>query len=68
MAVMNNGDGYWLAASDGQVYAFGDARLYGQRTQGTVTSKVVSIRATPDGRGYWLFLSNGLHVGYGDAG
>ena len=29
MAATRDGEGYWLVAADGSVFAFGDASLYG---------------------------------------
>lgn len=65
--------GYWLAASDGGVFAYGDAVFYGSvgsldPTRPIVLNKpVVGMASTPDGRGYWLVASDGGIFTFGDA-
>jgi hypothetical protein len=50
MASTSDGQGYWLVASDGGVFTFGDAQFYGS-TGGMVLNKpVVGMAATSDGR------------------
>ncbi len=61
------GPGYWLAASDGGVFAFGDASFYGSTGGTTLNAPVVGIAATPHGRGYWLVGSDGGVFAFGDA-
>jgi hypothetical protein len=52
-------DGYWLIASDGGVFGFGDAPFYGS-TGGTPLNKpIVAAASTAGGRGYWLIASDG---------
>ena len=71
MAATPTGGGYWLAASDGRVFAFGDAVTRqsdgGQtvpRTAGTPGpgAPIVSIAASPAGQGYWLAARDGTVV------
>ncbi len=58
---------YWLAASDGGIFAFGGAAYYGS-TGGTILNKpVVGIAATPNGAGYWEVASDGGIFAYGNA-
>jgi hypothetical protein len=59
--------GYWLVASDGGIFAFGDARFFGSTGNLTLNRPVVGMGATPDGRGYWLVASDGGIFSYGDA-
>ncbi len=59
--------GYWLAASDGGVFNFGDAGLFGSAGNMTLNRPIVAIAATPSGDGYWLTASDGGIFGYGDA-
>ena len=61
-----DGLGYWLVASDGGVFAFGDAPFLGS-AGGTSLTGGAGIVPTPDGRGYWLFTSSGGVQNYGDA-
>jgi len=57
-------DGYWLAAADGSVFAFGTA---GDGRSGNLAQPIVGIAATPHGEGYWLATSNGGIFSFGDA-
>ncbi|MDQ3943922.1 MAG: peptidoglycan recognition protein [Actinomycetota bacterium] len=68
LATTPSGHGYWLAATDGRVFAFGDAlprgATPGQAVTGAVgavkpAAPIVSIAAHPDGRGYWLLGADG---------
>ncbi len=68
MASTPDGKGYWLVASDGGVFAYGDATFYGSVGGLPLRSPVVGMTATPDGRGYWLVTSDGSVFAYGDAG
>ena len=68
MASTPDGGGYWLAASDGGVFSFGDAAFYDSMAGQSLSAPVVGIAATPDGRGYWLVASDGGIFAFGDAG
>ena len=59
---------YWLAASDGGIFSYGqDAQFYGS-TGGTPLNKpIVGIATTPDGGGYWEVASDGGIFSFGDA-
>ncbi len=63
-----DGQGYWLVASDGGVFAFGDAGFYGSMGGRSLAAPIVGISSTPDGRGYWLVASDGGLFAFGDAG
>jgi hypothetical protein len=69
LAATPNGQGYWMVASDGGIFAFGNARYDGSVPgQGlTASTPVVGMGATPSGRGYWLATSDGALYAYGDA-
>src|SRR2546425_3731725 len=60
--------GYWLVASDGSVFGFGDAGDYGSAGGTHLAKPIVGMAATPTGHGYWLVASDGGIFGYGDAG
>ena len=60
--------GYWLVASDGGVFAYGDARFYGSTGSLHLNEPIVGMAATPDGEGYWLVASDGGIFAFGDAG
>ena len=67
MAATPDGRGYWEVASDGGLFAFGDARFYGSTGSLPLNQPVVGMAATPDGRGYWLVASDGGLFAFGDA-
>ena len=78
MADMPNGKGYWLLDSNGSVYSYGDARLYGSLRNKHLPKPVIGIpaaqigpavgmAATPDGKGYWLVSVAGDVYSFGDA-
>ena len=58
--------GYWLLASNGGVFAYGDAPFKGAAT-GYVTGRAVAIAPTPSGNGYWVVATDGGVFNYGDA-
>ncbi len=60
--------GYWMVASDGGVFAFGDAGFYGSTGSLVLNSPIVGMATTPDGRGYWLVAADGGLFAFGDAG
>jgi hypothetical protein len=59
--------GYWLAASDGGVFSFGNAAFYGSMGGVRLNNPVVGMAATPSGLGYWLVASDGGVFSFGDA-
>ena len=67
MAATPNGAGYWLVASDGGVFSFGDARFHGSLVHKHLSASVVGMAATPNGAGYWLVASDGGVFSFGDA-
>lgn len=68
MAATPEGNGYWLAAANGAVYCFGDARCYGSpATTGGAPDPVVGIAPTPLGNGYWLATNHGAVYSFGAA-
>ncbi len=60
--------GYRLAATDGGVFAFGQAAFYGAMTGKHLNGPEVAIAATPDDAGYWMAASDGGVFAFGDAG
>ena len=61
------GFGYWLAASDGGVFSFGDARFFGSTGALTLVSPIIGLAATSSGKGYWLAAADGGVFSFGDA-
>ena len=60
-------EGYWLVASDGGIFSYGDAQFYGSTGALHLNKPIVGMAATPDGSGYWLVASDGGIFSYGDA-
>ena len=54
-------------ASDGGIFAFGDADFYGSTGAMHLNEPIVGMAATSDGRGYWLVASDGGIFAFGDA-
>jgi len=67
MAQTPDGGGYWMVASDGGIFSFGDAQFYGSTGAITLNKPIVGMAATPDGKGYWLVASDGGIFAFGDA-
>jgi hypothetical protein len=59
--------GYWLAASDGGIFTYGNAQFYGSTGNIHLNQPIVGMAATPDGKGYWLVASDGGIFTEGDA-
>ena len=67
MAADPNGAGYWLVASDGGIFNYGDAAFFGSTGGIKLNRPIVGISSTPDGDGYWLVASDGGIFNFGDA-
>ena len=67
MAATPDGGGYWMVASDGGIFAYGDAHFYGSTGNIRLNQPVVGMAATPDGKGYWMVAADGGIFAYGDA-
>ncbi len=59
--------GYWLTASDGGIFSFGNATFQGSHGGSPLNKPIVGIASTPDAGGYWLVASDGGVFSYGDA-
>src|SRR5687768_6655616 len=59
--------GYWMAARDGGVFAFGDADFFGSMGATKLNQPVVGMSPTPSGLGYWLVAADGGIFAFGDA-
>ena len=68
LAPTADGQGYWIGASDGGVFAFGDANFYGSMGGQSLSAPVSGIAARPQGDGYWLTGSDGAVYSFGNAG
>ena len=49
MASTPDGEGYWLVASDGGIFAFGDAGFYGSTGGMPLNRPIVGMATDPDG-------------------
>ena len=67
MASTPDGRGYWLVASDGGIFSFGDARFDGSMGGTPLNAPVTGMAATANGAGYWLVASDGGIFAFGDA-
>jgi hypothetical protein len=61
------GRGYYMVASDGGVFAFGDARFYGSMGGRKLARPIVGVVPTADNKGYWLVASDGGVFAFGSA-
>ncbi|MGH9178329.1 MAG: SBBP repeat-containing protein [Acidimicrobiales bacterium] len=66
-AAAPGGPGYWLVASDGGIFAFGDAQFYGSTGALRLNQPMVGMAATPGGTGYHLVAADGGIFAFGDA-
>ena len=64
---LRNLAGYWLVASDGGIFNFGDAAFYGSTGAKHLNAPIVGMAETSDGGGYWLVASDGGIFTFGDA-
>jgi hypothetical protein len=62
-----DGAGYWMVASDGGVFTFGNARFFGSMANQHLNSPIIGIIPTADGGGYWLLAGDGGVFTFGDA-
>jgi hypothetical protein len=62
-----DGNGYWLVASDGGIFAYGDANFYGSTGSIHLNQPIVGMSVTTDGGGYTLVATDGGVFNYGDS-
>jgi len=67
VAATPDGKGYWEVASDGGVFALGDAPFEGSTGGDALQAPVVGMAATPDGNGYREVASDGGIFAFGNA-
>jgi hypothetical protein len=67
MAATPSGRGYWLVASDGGIFSFGDAGFFGSPAGAVTGRPVVGLLATPTGAGYRVATGDGQVRSFGDA-
>ena len=54
-------------ATDGGIFAFGDAAFVGSTGNIRLNRPIVGMASSPDGHGYWLVASDGGIFAFGDA-
>ena len=59
--------GYWMVATDGGIFSYGNARFFGSTGNIRLNQPIVGMAATPSRQGYWLVASDGGIFAYGDA-
>jgi arylsulfatase A-like enzyme len=62
-----SGSGYWLVASDGGVFSYGDAAFHGSSGAIKLNQPIVGMAPTRTAGGYWQVASDGGIFSYGDA-
>jgi hypothetical protein len=68
MVPSSTGHGYFMVASDGGVFAFGDARFEGSCPGlGGCNGAAVAVMPDRSGNGYWLVTARGAVYVFGDA-
>jgi hypothetical protein len=59
--------GFWLVASDGGIFSFGDAPFHGSTGAMRLNQPIVGMAPTTTGEGYWLVATDGGIFSFGDA-
>ena len=59
--------GYWMTATDGGLFAYGNVQFYGSMGGHPLSQPVVGIAATHDRAGYWEVATDGGIFAFGDA-
>ena len=67
MASTPTGLGYWLVASDGGIFSYGDAKFHGSTGNIMLNKPIVGMTSSPSGHGYWFVAADGGIFSYGDA-
>ena len=62
------GEGYWLAATDGGMFTYGDAQFLGSLGNVRLNRPIVGMAAHPFLEGYWLVASDGGIFSFGSSG
>jgi hypothetical protein len=67
MTPTSDGQGYWLVASDGGIFDYGDAGFFGSAGSIHLNQPIVGMSVSPGGQGYTLVASDGGVFNYGDS-
>ncbi len=60
--------GYYMVASDGGVFNFGDTKFFGSTGGDRLVKPIVGMAVRTDGKGYWLVASDGGIFAFGRSG
>jgi hypothetical protein len=60
-----DGHGYWFVASDGGIFAYGDAGFYGSTGSLVLNKPVVGMASSSVSAGYWLVAADGGVFSFG---
>ncbi|MGH9281823.1 MAG: Calx-beta domain-containing protein, partial [Acidimicrobiales bacterium] len=63
----DDGPGYFMVATDGGIFSFGDAGFYGSTGAVKLNQPIVGAAPHPSGRGYWLVAADGGIFSFGEA-
>jgi hypothetical protein len=61
------GQGYWLVASDGGIFAYGNAAFFGSTGSIRLNQPIVGMSVSASGQGYTLVAADGGVFAFGDA-
>ncbi len=67
MTPTSDAGGYWLVASDGGIFNYGDAGFYGSAGSIHLNQPIVGMSVSASGHGYTLVATDGGVFSYGDA-
>jgi hypothetical protein len=67
MTPTSDGQGYWLVASDGGIFAYGHAQFYGSTGSIRLNQPITGMSVSSDGGGYTLVATDGGVFTFGDA-
>lgn len=62
-----SGNGYWVVASTGGVFSFGDAQFFGSMGGKPLNAPISDAAVHPSGQGYWLLGADGGVFAFGQA-
>jgi hypothetical protein len=67
MSASSDGLGYWLVASDGGIFRYGNATFYGSLGGAPLPEPAVAMVRAPAGYGYEILTADGGVHPFGDA-
>ena len=59
MAPTSNGQGYWFVASDGGIFAFGNATFHGSLGGQSLSAPITGMASDNATGGYWMVGEDG---------